>query len=69
MNVAQTIKSSGVSIGFANFVHKYIVSAWLRFVNGFHPGSGKGIFFAVCMRKRLFGKLVPIIKNQQKYIR
>jgi hypothetical protein len=69
MNVAQTIKPSGVCIGGANFFHKPIVSAWLHFVNVFYPGSGKGIFFAVCMGKRLVGKPVPIIKNQQKYIR
>ena len=61
MNVAQTIKSSDVSICFANFIHKYIVAAWLHFVNVFHPGSGKGIFSAVCMGKRLVGKPVPII--------
>jgi hypothetical protein len=64
MNVAETIKPSRVYIGFTNFIHKYIVAAWLRFVNVFHPGSGKGIFFAVCLGKRLVGKPVPIVKNQ-----
>jgi hypothetical protein len=47
MSVAQTIKPSGVCIGFANFIHKPIVSAWLHFVNVFYPESRKDIFFAV----------------------
>jgi hypothetical protein len=66
MSVAQTIKPSGVGIGFANFIHKLIVSTWLHFVNVFVSGKSQGYIFRRLMGKRLAGKPVPIIKNQQK---
>jgi len=55
----QTIKPSGVSIGFANFIHKYIVAVWLQFVHAFHPGTGKGVFFMVGMTE-----FVSELKNE-----
>jgi hypothetical protein len=51
MNVAKTIKPSGISIGFANFFHRFIVAVWLQIVNTFHPRSGYLGFFMVGMKK------------------
>jgi hypothetical protein len=33
MDIAQTIKPLDVRVGFANFLHAYIVAEWLHLVN------------------------------------
>jgi hypothetical protein len=62
-NIAQTIQPSGVSIGFANFIHEYIVSTWLHFVNAFHRKNSKDVSFTVGMEKRLADNPVAIFEN------